>query len=70
MKNLISVTSFLVDGSVCDILENVTPSTAIEQYFSPDTRPPVSSLIIKARTEDGKLVTLAISPTSISATIE
>jgi hypothetical protein len=69
-NNTISVTVNQVNGNVGDILVNEKPKTAIDNYFYPDSGAPVSSLIIKAKTSDGKIVTLVLTQTNISATVE
>ncbi len=68
--NTISVIVNQVNGQVADILKNVTPATALERYFYPDPGAPVLSLIINAKTSDGNTLTLAITQTEISASIE
>jgi hypothetical protein len=69
-NNTISVTVNLINGTAADVLENVSPKVAINQYFYPDSGAPVTFLTIKAKTNDGKTVTLSLSETNISATIE
>jgi hypothetical protein len=69
-NNTISVSAYLVNGSVNDILTEASPMQAIEEYLFPDMRPPVQNLVITAKTKDGKLVTLSIGKTSINATLE
>lgn len=59
-NNTISVTAYLVNGGLINLLENETAKESIEQYFLPDTRPPVETLSIVAKTDDGKEVTLNI----------
>lgn len=68
-NNTISVTANLINGSAHDILEDVSPKEAIN-YFYPDSGPPVTFFTIKAKTNDGKTVTLSLSESKISATIE
>lgn len=69
-NNTISVVVNQINGSSRDILENDTPKSALNNYFYPDAGAPVSSFVIKAKTSDGKSVTLVITQTDISAIIE
>ncbi len=69
-KNTVSVTAYIVTGSTNDILIDASPKEAIEQYFMPDMRPPVQTLVITAMTNDGKEVTLSISNSTINASIK
>lgn len=70
IKNTISVTAYIVTGSTNDILIDASPKTAIEDYFLPDMRPPVQTIVIKAVTNEGQLVTLSISNSTINASIK
>ena len=69
-NNTISVQAYLVNDQINDVLDNESPKTAIDEYFFPDSGAPVSSLIITAKTHDGRTVTLSLSKDKISATIE
>jgi hypothetical protein len=69
-NNTISVRAYIVTDDINDILENASPKKAIENYLCPDMRPPVQTIVIEAKTHDGKMVTLSITPSSISANIE
>ncbi|MES1218849.1 MAG: hypothetical protein ABUT20_25310 [Bacteroidota bacterium] len=69
-NNTISVSAYLVNGSANDILTEASPTQAIEEYLFPDMRPPVENLVITAKTNDGKLVTISIGKKTISASIE
>jgi hypothetical protein len=69
-KNIISVRAYLVNGDVNDILEEASPKEAIESYLFPDMRPPVQTLVMNAVTSDGKQLSISISPTSITATLQ
>ena len=64
-NNTISVTAFIVTGEVNDILSDSTPHDAIENYFCPDMRPPLETIVIKAKTDEGKTVLLSITQNSI-----
>lgn len=64
-KNTISVTAFLVTGAMNDILSDATPHEAIENYLCPDMTPRVENLVIKAHTDEGKIVLLTITQNSI-----
>ena len=64
-KNTISALAYVVNGATSDILESVTPAAAIENYFLPDMRPPVQTLVIKAVTDEGKTVLLSITQNSV-----
>ena len=59
-NNTISVTAYIVTGSTNDILVDATPHEAIENYLCPDMRPPVQTIVIKAKTNDGKIVTISV----------
>ena len=59
--NSISVIAKLVNGNEIDILNEANPTDAIEQYLFPDCRPPVKTLLIKARNEDGRGMTISLS---------
>jgi hypothetical protein len=65
-KNTISVSASLINGGYIDVLENATPKEAIEEYFYPDCKPPVSTLTIKAVNESGKTVKISISQSCIT----
>ena len=69
-NNTISVTVNLINGDQGNVLENVSPKEAINEYFYPDSGPPVTFFTITAKTNDGKTVTLCLSENKISATIE
>jgi hypothetical protein len=69
MKNTISVKAYIVDGSINDILEDASPKTALDEYFSPDTRPPVEELVISAFADDGRVVDIYITPKKIRVDI-
>jgi hypothetical protein len=60
-KNKISVTAFLVDGNSIDVLTDVTPKDAIENYFMPDMRPPIESIILHFVGDNGKVKVISIS---------
>ncbi|HKR06728.1 MAG TPA: hypothetical protein VJY62_18985 [Bacteroidia bacterium] len=60
-KNRITVTADFVDGSVNDILSDVTPKQAIENYFFPDSRPPVSAIYLSFVDENGKVHKITIT---------
>ena len=68
-NNQISVRAYLVDGSTLDILEDASPKDAIENYFCPDMRPPVQTIVITTKTDDGKIITLSISPNFINVKV-
>ena len=69
-NNTISVQAYLINGQLNDVVDNDAPQNAIEEYFFPDSGAPVSSLVITAKTNDGKTVTLSLSKDRISASIE
>ena len=69
-NNTISVTAYIVTGSTNDILVNSTPHEAIENYLCPDMRPPVQTIVITAKTNDGKTVKLSIGQDRIYADVE
>lgn len=69
-KNTISVTAYIVNGDLNEVLIDASPKEAIDQYFMPDMRPPVQTLVIKAIKNDGKEVSLSISNSSINASIK
>jgi hypothetical protein len=69
-KNTISVRAHLISGGVNEMLHEVKPDAAIEEYLCPDMRPPVRCIVINAVTEDNKNVTLTIFQNRISVIIE
>ena len=69
-RNTVSVTAYLVDGGINQILEEANPKDAIEQYLLPDMRPPVQTLVIEAQTDDGKTVVLSISNRNVHASLK
>lgn len=69
MKNTISMTIHLVNGSQDAILESVSISEAIE-FLYPDSVPPVFSIVIEAITDDGKQITLELGKDRISGSID
>lgn len=69
-KNTISVMVYLKDNSSNEPLVNSNPKNAIQDYFFPDSGAPVLNVIIKAMTQDGKLITLSITDSLIDGHIE
>jgi len=69
-KNTISVMVYLKDNSSSELLVNSNPKIAIHDYFFPDSGAPVLNIIIKAMTQEGKLITLSITDSSIDGSIE
>lgn len=69
-NNTLSVKAYIVNGDMADILEDATPDEAIENYLCPDMRPPVQTIVIEAKTADGKLVKLSITQKEIYASME
>lgn len=69
-KNTISVMVYLKDNSSSELLVNSNPKNAIQDYFFPDSGVPVLNIIIKAMTQEGKLITLSITDYSIDGRIE
>lgn len=69
-NNTISVRAYIVTGGTNDMLEEATPHEAIENYLCPDMRPPVQTIVITAKTHDGKTVTISVGQNSISGSIE
>jgi len=65
-KNTVSVMVYLKYNSSIEMLENSNPKNAIENYFYPDSGAPVLNIIIKAMTQEGKLITLSITDSAIS----
>ncbi len=55
-----------VDGGESYPLSFDSPKRAIEKYFMPDMRPPVSVLIIEATDKDGKRVRLYLDDSNVS----
>jgi hypothetical protein len=70
MANTITVKAYLVNGDMRDILIDTNPHNAIEEYFLPDTRPPVERLVIEAFSQEGKKVTLSITQKNIFFDVE
>ena len=70
IKNTISITASLVNGSQFELLTKTPPEVALAEYFCPDVYPKVQSLVIEAQTNEGKMVKLFISPGTIKALIE
>lgn len=66
MENTITVFAKLVDGSEAWRLSLATPKDALEEYFMPDTSPPVSVLFIEVTDKEGKTLTLTIDPSDVS----
>lgn len=69
-KNTISVSAHIITGGTNEILINATPHDAIENYLCPDMRPPVETIVIKAKTDEGKTVTISVTQNKIYADIE
>lgn len=69
-KNTISVVVYLKDNSSIEMLKNGNPKNAFENYFYPDSGAPVLNVIIKAFTNEGKLITLSITDNTIDGNID
>lgn len=69
-NNTFSATVYTVAGTDTTILEEVSPNDAIEQYLCPDMRPPVQTLVIQVKTDDGKLISISITQNKIFGRIE
>ena len=70
IKNAISITASLANGTQFELLSNTPPEVALAEYFCPDVHPRVESLVIEAHTAEGKSVKLFISPGAIEAVVD
>ena len=70
IKNTISITASLVNGTQFELLTKTPPEVALAEYFCADVHPRVKSLVIEAHTDEGKSIKLFILPGAIKASID
>ena len=70
IKNTISITASLINGTQFELLTQTPPEVALAEYFCADVFPQVQSLVIEAQTDEGKTVRLFISGGTIKAQME
>lgn len=64
-NNSISVNVSFVNGNATTILDEDAPNEALKKYFFPDAGMPVT-LFIRAKSNDGKEVSITIDKDTIS----
>lgn len=68
-NNTISMIADLASGDELPYLRDATPAEAIQKYLSNHNTQPVQQLVITAKTNDGKLVSISITQHQILASL-
>ena len=66
-NNTISVNVSFINGTAQIILDGDAPNKALKEYFYPDSGMPIT-LFIRAKSNDGKEVSITIDKDTISVT--